>query len=122
MKSLTQEIMELQDQLRCIQNVKEEWKDDECIKQIAEAVKNTKTNLSKAFGGSTTIIASMSDDQVQEKDPITTLYPFAAVACGEDGDLERSFELLRRQPGVLDRNPVQSNSKRTKTRKRSIAS
>ena len=67
------------------------------------------------------IFSSLSDDQVQEKDPITTLYPFAAVASGEDGDLERSFELLRRQPGVLDRNPVQSNSKRTKKRKRSIA-
>ncbi|GFH46434.1 hypothetical protein CTEN210_02908 [Chaetoceros tenuissimus] len=63
------------------------------------------------------VIASMSDDQVQEKDPITTLYPFAAVASGEDGDLERSFELLRRQPGVLDRSPVQR--KRTKKRKRS---
>ncbi|GFH46363.1 hypothetical protein CTEN210_02837 [Chaetoceros tenuissimus] len=75
----------------------------------------------KCIEESTTIIASMSDDQVQEKDPITTLYPFAAVASGEDGDLERSFELLRRQPGVLDRNPVQRNLGRTKKRKRSSA-
>ena len=65
------------------------------------------------------ICSSLSDDQVQEKDPITTLYPFAAVACGEDGDLERSFELLRRHPGVLDRNPVQRKRKRAKKRKRS---
>lgn len=47
------------------------------------------------------IISSLSYDQVQERDPITSLYPFVAVACGEDGDLERSFELLRRQPDVL---------------------
>ena len=46
------------------------------------------------------IISSLSYDQVQERDPITSLYPFAAVACGEDGDLERSFELLSRQPDV----------------------
>ncbi|GFH46433.1 hypothetical protein CTEN210_02907 [Chaetoceros tenuissimus] len=65
------------------------------------------------------VIASMSDDQVQEKDPITTLYPFAAVASGEDGDMERSFELLRRQPGVLERSPVQRYGRRTKKRKRS---
>ncbi|GFH46464.1 hypothetical protein CTEN210_02938 [Chaetoceros tenuissimus] len=47
--------------------------------------------------------AFMRDDQVCEKDPITTLYPFAAVASGTNGDLEKTFYLLRRQPGVLDR-------------------
>ncbi|GFH48855.1 hypothetical protein CTEN210_05331 [Chaetoceros tenuissimus] len=51
-----------------------------------------------------TVFASMSDEQICEMDPVTTLYPFAAVASGEDGDLEKSFYLLRRQPGVLDRN------------------
>ncbi|GFH48893.1 hypothetical protein CTEN210_05369 [Chaetoceros tenuissimus] len=49
-----------------------------------------------------TVFASMSDEQICEMDPVTTLYPFAAVASGEDGDLEKSFYLLRRQPGVLD--------------------
>ncbi|GFH48851.1 predicted protein [Chaetoceros tenuissimus] len=44
----------------------------------------------------------MSDDEICEKDPVTTLYPFAAVASGDYGDLEKSFYLLRRQPGVLD--------------------
>ena len=50
-----------------------------------------------------TVFASMSDEQICEKDPVTTLFPFAAVASGEDGDLENSFYLLCRQPGVLDR-------------------
>ena len=54
------------------------------------------------------VFASMSDDQICEKDPVTTLYPFAAVASGEDGDLEKIFYLLRRQPGVLDRSETRS--------------
>ncbi|GFH48852.1 hypothetical protein CTEN210_05328 [Chaetoceros tenuissimus] len=49
------------------------------------------------------VFASMSDEQIYEKDPVTTIYPFAAVASGKDGDLEKSFYLLRRQPGVVDR-------------------
>ncbi|GFH46358.1 hypothetical protein CTEN210_02832 [Chaetoceros tenuissimus] len=48
------------------------------------------------------IFASMSDDQIRTKDPVTTLYPFAAVASGEEGDLEKAFYLLRRQPCVLE--------------------
>lgn len=50
-----------------------------------------------------TVFASMSDDQIRTKDPVTTLYPFAAVSRGEEGDLQKSFYLLRRQPGVLQR-------------------
>ncbi|GFH44077.1 hypothetical protein CTEN210_00551 [Chaetoceros tenuissimus] len=45
----------------------------------------------------------LTDDQIREKDPITTLYPFAAMAVGEDADLEKSFYLLRRHPSVLER-------------------
>ncbi|GFH46506.1 hypothetical protein CTEN210_02980 [Chaetoceros tenuissimus] len=48
------------------------------------------------------IFASMSDDQIRTKDPVNTLYPFAAVASGEEGDLQKCFYLLRRQPCVLD--------------------
>ena len=54
------------------------------------------------------VFASMSDDQICEKDPVTTLYPFPAVASGEAGDLEKTFYLLRRQPGVLDRSETRS--------------
>lgn len=62
-----------------------------------------------------TVFASMSDDQICEKDPLTTLYPFAAVASGEDGDLEKIFYLLRRQPGVLDRSETRSAEQVTTT-------
>ncbi|GFH46509.1 hypothetical protein CTEN210_02983 [Chaetoceros tenuissimus] len=61
------------------------------------------------------VFASMSDEQICEKDPITTLYPFAAIASGEDGDLEKSFYLLRRQPGVLDRSQPRIAEQVTKT-------
>ena len=49
------------------------------------------------------ILASLTDNQIQTKDPITTLYPFAAMAVGEHADLEQCFYLLRRQPSVMDR-------------------
>ena len=62
----------------------------------------------KCIGDNCEIISSLSNDPVQERDPITMLYPFAAVACGEYGDLERSvFELLRyvdNQASWLDQN------------------
>ena len=41
------------------------------------------------------LLATLTDDQIREKDPVTSLYPFAAVASGEDGDLEKSFYLLQ---------------------------
>ena len=40
------------------------------------------------------LFASLSDNQIRTKDPITTLYPFAAMAAGEHFDLERSYYLL----------------------------
>ena len=49
------------------------------------------------------LFATLSDDQIRAKDPITTLYPFAAMAVGEHADLEKTFYLLRRHPSVLDR-------------------
>ncbi|GFH49892.1 hypothetical protein CTEN210_06368 [Chaetoceros tenuissimus] len=49
------------------------------------------------------LFASLTDDQLQTKDPIITLYPFAAMAVGEHAELEVVFDLLRRQPSVLER-------------------
>ena len=63
------------------------------------------------------LLATLTDDQIREKDPVTTLYPFAAVASGEDGDLEKSFYLLRRQPGVLERGTNSLNKKKRKRNK-----
>ncbi|GFH61594.1 hypothetical protein CTEN210_18070 [Chaetoceros tenuissimus] len=56
----------------------------------------------KAMNNSEFLFATLSDNQIRTKDPITTLYPFAAMAAGEDADLERSYYLLRRHPSVLD--------------------
>ena len=66
------------------------------------------------------IFASMRDEQICEKDPVTTLYPFAAVASGENGDLQNSFYLLCRQPGVLKRiiSTRKNEKSRNKKRKR----
>ncbi|GFH44075.1 hypothetical protein CTEN210_00549 [Chaetoceros tenuissimus] len=65
----------------------------------------------------------LTDDQVREKDPITTLYPFAAMAVGENADLEKSFYLLRRHPSVLERrsrsSSTMTNTVTGKKRKRS---
>ncbi|GFH44083.1 predicted protein [Chaetoceros tenuissimus] len=52
----------------------------------------------------------LTDDQIREKDPITTLYPFAAMAVGEHADLEKSFYLLRRHPSVLERRSISSST------------
>ena len=74
------------------------------------------------------VFASMSDDQIRTKDPVTTLYPFAAVAAEEDGDLQKTFYLLRRQPGVLDpwstvvRRPRRSNKQKKRKRSPSLSS
>lgn len=42
------------------------------------------------------LFTQLQDSQILEKDPITTLFPFAAIAEGEHGDLHKCFELLRR--------------------------
>ena len=63
------------------------------------------------------LFASLSDNQIQAKDPITTLYPFATMAVGEHADLEKCYYLLRRQPSVLEkRSRIENIRKRKKQR------
>ena len=65
------------------------------------------------------LLTTLTDNQIQTKDPITTLYPFAAMAVGEHADLESTFYLLRRQPSVMDRHSrSESNSIRNRRRKK----
>ncbi|GFH44079.1 hypothetical protein CTEN210_00553 [Chaetoceros tenuissimus] len=67
------------------------------------------------------ILASLSDNQIQTKDPVTTLYPFAAMAVGEHADLETTFHLLRRQPSVMDRyltSDIDDSSNRSRKKRR----
>jgi len=49
------------------------------------------------------IILQMTDDKVNEKDPVTDLYPFMNAASANVPDLETIYYLLRRNPSVLDR-------------------
>ncbi|GFH44072.1 hypothetical protein CTEN210_00546 [Chaetoceros tenuissimus] len=53
----------------------------------------------------------LTDDQIRERDPVTTLYPFAAMAVGENADLKKSFYLLRRHPSVLERRSRSSSTR-----------
>ncbi|GFH57579.1 hypothetical protein CTEN210_14055 [Chaetoceros tenuissimus] len=64
------------------------------------------------------LFAMLTDNQIQEKDPITTLYPFAAMAVGEHADLQSCFYLLRRHPSVMDERSRTSVCRRTRIRKR----
>ncbi|GFH44071.1 hypothetical protein CTEN210_00545 [Chaetoceros tenuissimus] len=64
------------------------------------------------------ILATLTDNQIQTKDPITTLYPFAAMAVGEHADLENTFYLLRRQPSVMDWHSRSDNGGSSNRRKR----
>ena len=65
------------------------------------------------------LLTTLTDNQIQTKDPNTTLYPFAAMAVGEHADLESTFYLLRRQPSVMDRHSrSESNSIRNRRRKK----
>ena len=64
------------------------------------------------------ILVSLSDNQIQTKDPITTLYPFAAMAVGKHADLEQCYYLLRRQPSVMDKRSRSGKTHRRKKRSR----
>ncbi|GFH43955.1 predicted protein [Chaetoceros tenuissimus] len=64
------------------------------------------------------LFAMLTDDQIQEKDPITTLFPFAAMAVGEHADLYRCFYLLRRHPSVMDKRSRVNLTVRHQSRKK----
>ncbi|GFH61981.1 hypothetical protein CTEN210_18457 [Chaetoceros tenuissimus] len=63
------------------------------------------------------LFAMFTDNQIQERDPVTALYPFAAMAAGEHADLKKSFYLLRRHPSVLEKRSRAPVSGRRKKRK-----
>ena len=78
----------------------------------------------KVMNANDFLFPMLTDDQIREKDPITTLYPFAAMAVGENADLEKSFYLLRRHPLVLERrsrssSAIVANAVTVRKRKRS---
>jgi len=48
------------------------------------------------------LLSTMTDEKVEEKDPVTDLYPFAIAASAESPDLWTVYYLLRRNPAVMD--------------------
>ena len=75
----------------------------------------------KVMNENEVLFAMLTDDQIQEKDPITTLFPFAAMSVGEHADLERCFYLLRRHPSVLDRRSRSNSSVRRRRKKQQVS-
>ena len=66
-------------------------------------------------------LLQMTDDKIEEKDPVTDLYPFMNAASAEEYyDLSTIFYLLRRNPSVLDRSRriVKCKSAKKKTGKK----
>ena len=49
------------------------------------------------------LLLKLRDDELEEKDPLTDLYPFMNAASAEVPDLETIYYLLRRNPSVVDR-------------------
>lgn len=45
---------------------------------------------------------NLNTDQLEEKDPASTLRPFAAIAAGRDSDLNLSYQILRQHPSVIN--------------------
>ena len=63
-------------------------------------------------------ILRMRDDEIEERDPLTDLYPFAIAASAETPDLSTIYCLLRRNSSLLERmrrsKPVKSRPVKTK--------
>jgi len=64
------------------------------------------------------LLSSMTDKKLEEKDPVTDLYPFAIAASAETPDLRTVYYLLRRNPAVIDRSRRWKNRAPTKAGKK----
>jgi len=63
-------------------------------------------------------LSTMSDEKVEEKDPVTDLYPFTIAASAKTPDLWTVYYLLRRNPAVMDRSRRLKNRAPTKASKK----
>jgi len=64
------------------------------------------------------LLSTMTDEKVEEKDPVTDLYPFTIAASAETPDLWTVYYLLRRNPAVMDRSRRLKNRAPTKASKK----
>lgn len=56
---------------------------------------------SKRFNNDATYFVKMTDEEVQEIDPGTGLYPFMVLASGQTSDLSAVYYLLRKNPSLV---------------------
>ena len=57
-------------------------------------------------------ITSRRDEEIEERDPVTELYPFAIAASAAESDLFTIYHLLRRNPSLLERTSACSSKNR----------
>ena len=63
-------------------------------------------------------VTGARDEEIAERDPVTTLFPCALSAYGESSDLYTIYYVIRRHPGVLDCiNQVEGGISRRKRRR-----
>jgi len=67
-----------------------------------------------SFKTDAVFITSRRDEEIEERDPVTELYPFAIAASAVESDLCTIYHLLRRNPSLLER---RSSSKKRKSGK-----
>jgi len=70
------------------------------------------------FESNSMFLVQMTDEKVEEKDPVTDLYSFAIAASAETPDLWTVYYRLRRNPAVIDRSRRLKNRAPTKTGKK----
>ena len=67
-----------------------------------------------SFKTDAVFITSRRDEEIEERDPVAELYPFAIAASAVESDLCTIYHLLRRNPSLLER---RSSSKKRKSGK-----
>ena len=58
-------------------------------------------------------ILRMRDEEIEERDPVTELYPFAIAASAAESDLGTIYHLLRRNPSLLERRKRSSKTRKS---------
>lgn len=97
---------------------------DDKGRTITQVMLSSKKSFLKA---NPTFWINLRADQLEEKDPITSLRPFAAVAVGNDNDFNLSYQILRQHPSVMDvifeqreKEKVKADRKRQKWQQKTI--
>jgi len=60
-------------------------------------------NYSDSSTKGSTFVHEATDEDIEEKDPVTGLYPFLLVSSSVNADLTSIYEVLRRNPDLIER-------------------